>query len=345
MRTASWSAWSAAVRRGGARRVLRIPTAYPRTPPFSRSIAGRGQGGEPAWPAHAGVGHVLVSGGRAVHLCARGGGAATGACGCNLSPAASSSGVKLTLKRARGCAPPEAGRGASMPRVSLPPVTPSLPPPSPPRQRSGACSGYLNIGNGKHLHYLFYTSQSPTAATDPVVLWFNGGPGCSSMEVSWGGCWDHLPSRAAHLAGGRFYRGGTARPTHPRATRGQPRQYAEPQAAAGQSCHPLAGGGHLPNRLSRALLPPQSALCDPPSDPPPSNSLAGLVPGERPLLDGAGRQRAAAERVVRGLKGAARAAAERPPPPSIVASATTRTRLTLFAPPPLPPLPFACAGA
>lgn len=37
------------------------------------------------------------------------------------------------------------------------------------------------VPDGKHLHYLFYTSQSGNAA-DPVIIWFNGGPGCSSME-------------------------------------------------------------------------------------------------------------------------------------------------------------------
>lgn len=42
-------------------------------------------------------------------------------------------------------------------------------------------SGYLDIGDGKHLHYLFYASQG-TPSTDPVVAWYNGGPGCSSLE-------------------------------------------------------------------------------------------------------------------------------------------------------------------
>lgn len=42
-------------------------------------------------------------------------------------------------------------------------------------------SGYLSGVEGKHLHYWFVeSSRSP--ADDPVVLWMNGGPGCSSME-------------------------------------------------------------------------------------------------------------------------------------------------------------------
>ena len=41
-------------------------------------------------------------------------------------------------------------------------------------------SGYLPVGS-KQMHYWFAESQgSPT--TDPLVLWLNGGPGCSSME-------------------------------------------------------------------------------------------------------------------------------------------------------------------
>ncbi|XP_013784600.1 lysosomal protective protein-like [Limulus polyphemus] len=42
-------------------------------------------------------------------------------------------------------------------------------------------SGYLNATGEKMLHYWFVESQkSPT--DDPVVLWMNGGPGCSSLD-------------------------------------------------------------------------------------------------------------------------------------------------------------------
>jgi cathepsin A (carboxypeptidase C) len=42
-------------------------------------------------------------------------------------------------------------------------------------------SGYLQVSATKSYHYMFYTSSSKTPTTDPVVLWLNGGPGCSSL--------------------------------------------------------------------------------------------------------------------------------------------------------------------
>ena len=41
-------------------------------------------------------------------------------------------------------------------------------------------SGYLTVDAGKQLHYVLATSMNDPA-NDPVMIWFNGGPGCSSM--------------------------------------------------------------------------------------------------------------------------------------------------------------------
>jgi carboxypeptidase C (cathepsin A) len=64
--------------------------------------------------------------------------------------------------------------------VSLPGWTGPLP--------SRQWSGYLNVSS-THLHYWLVESES-NPATDPTVLWFNGGPGCSSLD---GFIYEHGP--------------------------------------------------------------------------------------------------------------------------------------------------------
>ena len=45
---------------------------------------------------------------------------------------------------------------------------------------SNSYSGYLTVSDTKALHYIFVESTG-NATADPVVVWFNGGPGCSSL--------------------------------------------------------------------------------------------------------------------------------------------------------------------
>ena len=52
--------------------------------------------------------------------------------------------------------------------------------PDAPAFTTATYSGYLKASKTKHLHYVFAESMD-SPETDPVVIWFNGGPGCSSM--------------------------------------------------------------------------------------------------------------------------------------------------------------------
>ncbi len=43
-------------------------------------------------------------------------------------------------------------------------------------------SGYFKLGKNKHLHYLYFNSES-NPDTDPLIVWFNGGPGGPSIPI------------------------------------------------------------------------------------------------------------------------------------------------------------------
>jgi cathepsin A (carboxypeptidase C) len=58
-------------------------------------------------------------------------------------------------------------------RVTTIPELPSSP-------QFAVFSGYLDATPGNHLHYFFTAGEDATPET-PVMVWFNGGPGCSSM--------------------------------------------------------------------------------------------------------------------------------------------------------------------
>jgi serine carboxypeptidase-like clade I len=57
---------------------------------------------------------------------------------------------------------------------------------------SAQYSGFLEVDktNGRNLHYWFVEAQTADPSTAPVVLWMNGGPGCSSLD---GYLYEHGP--------------------------------------------------------------------------------------------------------------------------------------------------------
>mmetsp|Transcript_24183 Transcript_24183/g.31463 ORF Transcript_24183/g.31463 Transcript_24183/m.31463 type:complete len:479 (+) Transcript_24183:188-1624(+) len=52
-------------------------------------------------------------------------------------------------------------------------------------------SGFINASATKHLHYVFVESQN-APSDDPIAIWMNGGPGCSSLD---GFLYEHGPFR------------------------------------------------------------------------------------------------------------------------------------------------------
>jgi serine carboxypeptidase-like clade 1 len=67
-------------------------------------------------------------------------------------------------------------------------------------------SGYLNISgsatDGKHLHYYFIECEEGDPEDKPTVLWFNGGPGCSSLD---GWAYEHGPFRINDTDSSKLY--------------------------------------------------------------------------------------------------------------------------------------------
>lgn len=52
--------------------------------------------------------------------------------------------------------------------------------PNSPTLLSAHFSGYFNVSSTRFIHY-YYVESENNPASDPVIFWTNGGPGCSGL--------------------------------------------------------------------------------------------------------------------------------------------------------------------
>jgi vitellogenic carboxypeptidase-like protein len=93
------------------------------------------------------------------------------------SPAAARPTMVASAASAASAASPVADDGANALTTTTKPTRIALPSPT--------HAGYLDLGNNRgEMYYMYYEAEEPedaTAETTPVLLWLQGGPGCSSL--------------------------------------------------------------------------------------------------------------------------------------------------------------------